>query len=235
MKNKSKLVLIISIIILLVLGLIYFLYSNSKKLPINTTSNKVLNAETNGSSELVQKEGNKLILKLDDGTEKVITDTAGEGDILPETNKTENKSKDTRIYIFDKLYEDINQYGVIVRYYVGMDKSNYYLLVNKNNGNEIYLPSEKIIISPNKQRIVSYNVDLISGFTTNGFSILNLKEGNFYKEYEYYPEDWGPSSAKWINDKELEFGKTKLNGDHDEEIAGVIKFKISNNKWTEVK
>lgn len=234
MQNKSKLVLIITILILLILGLIYFLFNNFKKSSDEIISNKVSNNEINKPIELIKKEGNKLILPLDNGTEKVILDVAGKGDIISETNTNENKSEDTRIYIFDKFYKEINYYGVIVRYYVGMDNSSFYLLINKKNGNEISLPSEKLIISPNKQRIVSYNVDLISGFTTNGFNIFNLKDGNSYKEYEYYPKDWGPSNVKWINDSELEFEKTKLNDNFEEEIAGVVKFKFIDNKWIEV-
>lgn len=233
-KYKSKLAFII-IILLLVLGLVYLLSDNFKKSSDDIILNKILNDKTNRPIELAKKERNKLILQLDNGTEKIIFDIAGEGDTLPETTTTENKSGGTRVYIFDKLYQDINCYGVYVRYYVGMDNSSYYILINKNNGNEISLPSQNIAISPNKQKIVSYNLDLIPGFTTNGFNIVNIIEGNFYKEYESYPEDWGPSNAKWINDTELEFEKTKLNDNSDEEISGVVKFKLLNDEWIEVK
>lgn len=242
MENKPKLntILLGIIIILLALGLLYFFFNNSKQLSQEKLSNKVSNNEVNKSIELANKEGNKLILQLDNGEETILQDVLGEDDVPIGTDPTENQSKDSRFYTFDKLYEDINYYGVNVGYYVGMDSSSFYLLINKKNGNQVSVVSKKIIISPDKQKIVSYNSDLVSGFTVNGFDILSRKGDNFRKEYQLEPKDWGPSNAKWINDLEVEFEKTILKGDYDEEIAGVVKYKLvtdkfGNNTWVEVK
>lgn len=235
MQNKFNVkILLIIIIILLIIGLVYLLNKTNQLSNLNIP-NKVTNNETNKPIELVKKEGNKLIFQLDNGKETILQDVLGETDITPSTGPTENHSRDSRFYKYDKLYEDINHYGVYVGYYVGMDNSSYYLLINKKNGNQVSLPSRNIVISPDKQKIVSYNLDIQSGFTVNGFSILNLRGENFYIEFELDPSGWGPSNAKWINNTELEFEKTILDDNHNEEIAGSVKFKLLNNKWTEVK
>lgn len=107
-----------------------------------------------------------------------------------------------------------------------------YLLVNKINGNQVPVASSKILISPDKQRVVSYNIDLISGFTTNGFQILNRKDDNFYIEYKSSPNiDWGPSSAKWLSNSEIEFEKTELDENYDGKITGVMRYKLITNSW----
>lgn len=230
MQNKLKLALLI-IIILLTLGLIYFFCNNFNKIAEKIRVNDFLNTETDKSTELVKKEEGKLILKLDNGTEKVILDIIGEGDVFSIIDNSKNQSEDTRIHTFDKLHEDINCYGIIVRYYIGMDYSNYYLLVNKKNGEEFTMTSTNIVISPNKKRILSYNYDLISGFTANGFDIVKFNGDNFILEYRLETIDWGPADAKWINDSELEFKRMIINDNYDEEISGVVKFKFIDDEW----
>lgn len=238
-KLKFNVLILIIVVVLLAIGLVYFL-NNSQKLNKKIVLNEVSNNEINKPVELVKKEDDKLIFQLDDGKETILQDVLGETDVYPGTGATENQSKDSRFYTFDKLYDDINHYGVNVGYYVGMDSSSFYLLINKKNGNQVSVVSKKIIISPDRRKVVSYNLDLESGFTFNGFNILNLKGDNFRKEFQLEPTDWGPSNARWINDSEVEFEKTVLKGDYNEEIIGVVRYKLvtdkfGNNTWVEVK
>jgi hypothetical protein len=217
-------------------------YEDISEKNIITTDSELENRNIKESNGLARREGDKLILKLDNGREKTIVDIVGETDVpQPKTaESTYNSSSYSHFYNYDKLYEEINYYGVYVGYYVGMSGGTSYLLVNKINGNQVPVASSKILISPDKQRVVSHNIDLISGFTTNGFQILNRKDDNFYIEYKSSPNiDWGPSSARWLSNTEIEFEKTKLDN-YDEKVTGVIRYKLNidswgNNSWIEVK
>lgn len=241
MKNKQTgFFLFIIVVAILIIGAASFYYFKyQKSLTIDKQGDDIL--MDNKQVKLVEKVGNKLILQLDNGDETILQDVLGETDIDPRMGSTENQSADSRFYTFDKLYEDINQYGVNVGYYVGMDSSSFYLLINKKNGNQVSLVSNKISISPNKHKVVSYNSDLLSGFSIHGFDIINLdEEGNFRKEYHSSPTNWGPSNVKWTNDSELEFERTVPKGDNDEEIQGVVKYKLisdkfGNDSWVEIK
>jgi len=197
---------------------------------------EVVTEQEKGSNELVRKEDRVLYLKLDNGKEKIIPDVIGEDDIYPVSGVfSYNHSSETRIYTYDKLYKDINYYGVEVESYTGQASNNFYLLVNKANGNQITLPSKKIVISPDRQRIVSYNSD-ISGFSDNGFRIFLLKEsGNIIFEYAEAPLGWGPYGVKWINNTEIQFDKYDFSKD---EVTGFVKYRLKDSfgqkTWEEV-
>lgn len=197
---------------------------------------EVVTEQEKGSNELVRKEDRVLFLKLDNGKEKIIPDIIGEDDIYPVSGVySYNNSSETRIYTYDKLYENINYYGVEVESYTGQASNIFYLLVNKANGNQITLPSKEIVISPDKQRIVSYNSD-ISGFSDNGFRISLLKDnGNMVSEFSQFLQTWGPYNARWINNTEIQFEKYDFSKD---EVTGFVKYRLKDSfgqkTWEEV-
>ncbi|MFA6273977.1 MAG: hypothetical protein WC662_02345 [Candidatus Paceibacterota bacterium] len=232
MKKIQIITLIIIVIILVGFVFIYNFYpknSNVKSIQQDVS--------------LVRKDGNNLILKLDNGQEKILTD-----DLLQENNRDNGCNA---CYDFDKLYEDINIYGINIYLYEGIR----YSLVNKNNGEEIDTISKKIIISSDKKRIVSYDLDLEMG-DTNGFEIINIENNQLKSEIKVNPlekrpqEIWGPSKITWLSDSEIEVEKSvmdyskipvnesptgvKYPDDYLQKI-GIIKYKLINGSWVEEK
>ncbi|MFA6056209.1 MAG: hypothetical protein WC769_12640 [Thermodesulfovibrionales bacterium] len=165
----------------------------------------------------------KVILKLDDGKEKVY-----------ENNYTEGWAT-FMVYDFIGYNKDINSYEISLSNY---DGGMTYLLVNKSSGDEIYLPGE-IIISPNKEKIFSY-VASESADMNNGFAIVNLKDSHFQKELEINL-NWFPVAANWASDTELEITKISSFEDfrsfNNAEVlpasASKIRYIYVNNKWIE--
>jgi len=153
----------------------------------------------------------------------------------------ENKYEDTinnpgvdpssyvRVYKFENSYKDINSYLIKIELY----NSEEYLLVNKKTGNEISIPGS-IVISPDKKNIVSFNSDLENKLSYNGFKIIKLINDD-YEEVYALETDWGPKEVKWVGNTGLEFKKTILDENYDEKITGSVRYKLINNKWTEVK
>lgn len=191
---------------------------------------------TQVSQSLVEKKDGILILKLDNGKNHIIPDVVGEDDEYPVPGvDSYNNSGLSRFYSYDKLHEDINYYGILVSYNAGNALGNYYLLVNKANGNHVTLVSSNLVKSPDKNRIVSYNQD-VSGFSTNGFTVLSRKEsGNFKIEAQVEVRGWGPFGAKWISNKEIEFQKFDFVQDR---VIGSVNYVLEEtsygyNNWVE--
>lgn len=190
---------------------------------------------TQVSQSLVEKKDGILILKLDNGKNHIIPDVVGEDDEYPVPGvDSYNNSGLSRFYSYDKLHEDINYYGITVSYNVGNALGEYYLLVNKLNGNHVNLHSKNMVISPDKNRIVSYNQSI--SFDPNGFTILvKGKNGGFKTEAEVETNDWGPEGAKWISNKEIEFKKFDFVQDR---VVGTINYVLEEspygyNNWVE--
>ncbi len=188
------------------------------------------------SQSLVEKKDGVLILRLDNGKNHIIPDVVGEDDEYPVPGvDSYNNSGLSRFYSYDKLHEDINYYGILVSYNAGNALGNYYLLVNKANGNHVTLVSSNLVKSPDKNRIVSYNQD-VSGFSTNGFTVLSRKEsGNFKIEAQVEVRGWGPFGAKWISNKEIEFQKFDFVQDR---VIGSVNYVLEEtsygyNNWVE--
>lgn len=175
---------------------------------------KIEKYQINRYKNLVTREKDKLLLKLDNGEQLTLEDIDKEG-----------RSEGVVWYSFRELLEDLNVYVIHIQYYEGGE----YMLINKNNGEKIKIVG-KVKVSPDKQRLVSYNVDLEAGYSPNGFQIIRLLNDHFIKEYELIQDEWGPSNVKWINKNELEFEKTGWqNGSL--EIIGKVNYIYKDNKW----
>jgi len=169
--------------------------------------------------DLVKRDNDKLILKLDNGSEKILKNIVGD----------DNHKEEDVNYGFDKLYNDINAYGINFQLYEGSG----YLLIDKKSGESISVGS--IVVSPNKERVLSYGLDLISGYNINGLKIIKLVDGNFIVEYDSGSEKWGSQNTKWTNDSGIEFEKIVLDDNYDEVSAGLYRLKLIDGKWVEFK
>jgi hypothetical protein len=155
----------------------------------------------------------KLILKTDNGN--IVLEDKEKGD-------------DVEHFSFRDYVKDINSYLIEIQYYEG----GAYCLINKSSGMMITIPG-LIKISPDKTRIVSYNEDLISMYTKNGFVIYRLINNSFLKEYELEIDDWGPSKADWKDNSHIEFTKTAVKDGTIQETGKMI-YEYS-GKWIEKK
>lgn len=161
---------------------------------------------------IVIRQNNRLLLKLSNRRQLILEDIDKEGE-------------GTVLYSFRELLEDLNIYVIHIQYYEG----GKYMLINKNSGEKINIVG-KIKVSPDKQRLVSYNVDLEARYCPNGFQIIRLLNDRFVKEYELIQDEWGPSNVKWISNSKLEFEKTGWQGE-SLEIIGKVNYIYKDNKW----
>jgi len=180
------------------------------------------NDSLNNSNKLVTED--KVILKLEDGKEKVYQNNHAEG------------WGNYVIYNYVDYIKEINCYEISAMNY---DGGNMYLLVNKSSGEEIWLPGKEMILSPNKEKIVSYNADYI-GDSYNGFVIVKLEDNHFQKELEIN-STWFPLAANWVNDTEIEITKIDTIKDFDyffntkviPTSASKVEYFYIDNLWAE--
>lgn len=160
--------------------------------------------------DLVKRVEGKLMLKIETGNEIEL--------------ENKDKGADGVWFTFRDFMENINAYLVEVHYYEG----GRYALISKTSGMMVGVPG-KINVSPDHQRFISFNLDLESQFTPNGFVIYSIKNGIFLKELEMYPDDWGPSNINWINGNQIQIEKTEWkNGAL--EVSRVITYEY-NKEW----
>ncbi|MEW6621105.1 MAG: hypothetical protein AB1422_17530 [bacterium] len=168
--------------------------------------------QLNRYKNFVIRQSDRLLLKLDNGGQLTLEDIDKEGN-------------ETELYTFRELLENLNIYVIQIHYYEGGE----YMLINKNSGEKIKIVG-KIKVSPDKQRLVSYNVDLEAHYCPNGFQIIRLLNDHFVEEYQLIIDEWGPSNVKWISNTKLEFEKIGWQ-DAGLKIIGKVRYIYRNNKW----
>ncbi len=163
-------------------------------------------------SHLIKRNNDNLILTIENNADVIFIDKEFDDGVIR--------------YSFRDYIKEINSYIVHIQYFEG----NAYCLINKNSGETIIIPG-LLKISPDKSRLVSYNVDLVAEYTVNGFVIYRLTNTSFIKEFELIIEidEWGPSNAEWIDNNQIEFEKTVLN-DTSEIVAGKVIYEFK-GKW----
>lgn len=165
----------------------------------------------------VNREGETLHLKLDNGK---TTDL-----------KDRHTNDDNSIaFSFIKYIEEINAYLVSVQYYEGGS----YLLIGKTSGDQTGIIGGNIAVSPDRQRVVIWNMDLEAGYTPNGFQVILVVFNRFSVEYEQIQDQWGPANARWISDTELELQKAEWNDEGELKPSGKIFF-INDGQWVQKK
>ncbi len=160
-------------------------------------SQKIEEYQLKRFNKIVKRDNDQLIITIDKSDNLIFKDADKETD-------------DGKWYTFRDYFKDINSYLITIQHYEGLS----YVLIHKITGNSIDIPG-LIQISPDKKRIISYNVDLEAGYSDNGFVIYQIKNGSFIKEYELYPDDWGPSKINWIDNKNVEIEKTIIQNDNN--------------------
>lgn len=164
--------------------------------------------------DLVKRENKNLLLKTTNGKDVVLKNTDNPED-----------AENYATYFFEDYLKSIDAYLVMIQYYEGEE----YCLISKKTGEQIIVPGQ-ILLSPDKKRFISYNMDLEAGYSPNGFAIYLIKDNTFENEFELYSEEWGPSKVKWINNNEIEIERTVWS---DNELIkdGNARCLFENSEW----
>ena len=98
-------------------------------------------------------------------------------------------------HTFEHLFNKFGFYSIRVQWGEG----NGYKLVNNKNGKVIRILGRPYF-SPNGKYILSVNSDLEADYSENGFELFENNESVLKKVILFEPKNWGPFSAKWIDD-----------------------------------
>jgi hypothetical protein len=130
----------------------------------------------------VKRKGDTLFFNLKNGKKATFVNTKGET---------------LSNYFYLGRVKELNQY--LVKGAFDEWSTNY--LVNDLTGDttEICGAPE---ISPDNKFVMAVNADLVAGFNFNGFDLLKIEKGSLKKIGRRELSAWGPSSVKWISDKE---------------------------------
>jgi hypothetical protein len=135
----------------------------------------------------VKRQGDKLVIRLDNGKERILTNNLG-GD---EENFLD--------YTYTGNYPSIKRKGFHLSYYEGSG----FALVNTQNGDSMITWSAPAI-SPDKKYMITASMDLVAAFDPNGFELYSIGNNNEIKKLgEVTLEKWGPGLVQWINNKTL--------------------------------
>jgi len=81
-------------------------------------------------------------------------------------------------------------------------EGNGYKIINAKTGKQTSIIGAPYF-SKNGKYIISINMDLIAGYSPNGFEFLEIRKDSLLKLGSYHPVQWGPYNAKWINNNEV--------------------------------
>jgi hypothetical protein len=132
---------------------------------------------------LVRKDSTRLFLKLDTGEWKLI-----------ELSTIADEYENT----LDNFYENENLYLVRTQWGEG----NGYKLVDKKDGIIIDTFGEPYF-SKDGKFIISVNVDLVAGYTENGFEFFDRTNNKIETIGKFNPNNWGPEWGKYISDNKF--------------------------------
>jgi len=133
--------------------------------------------------EIAKRDSSGLHVKLINGEWKVLT-------LDPLTDESDNT--------LEHFFKKHGFYNIRVQWGEG----NGYKLVNYKNGIVTKLKG-KPFFSPNGKYIITVNADIDAGYSYNGIQLFENKNGDIKEIGNYEPTDWGPLSAKWIDNNKL--------------------------------
>lgn len=141
-------------------------------------------------------------------------------------------------YEFEGYDPDTGFYLISVSYSEGND----YLLVSSKDGSQFHIPGPPIM-SPDKKWLVSIMLDLDVQYNLNVIEVSRIVGGKIdnYRRVEprqtsvnIEPEEWGPSSAVWIDSGTIRVERSVLRRiEHDNVLAPIdpLIFRLEADKW----
>lgn len=137
-------------------------------------------------SALVKRSGDTLTFKIANGKKVTLADNKN-------TDGDEYADYDYMGYL-----TDIKHFVVFGAFYEWYN----YLLISEKTGDTILLRGEPVL-SPDKKLLVSGNLDLVAGFTENGFELYSVENATLKLIGKKELSSWGPQELKWKNNTEL--------------------------------
>ncbi|MFY0252381.1 hypothetical protein ACDQ55_00355 [Chitinophaga sp. 30R24] len=160
-------------------------------------------ADVLAKDSLVKREGNKLVIQLQNGKQRIMTNNNSDGD-------------DYIGYTYAANYPAIKRKGFFVAYYEG----NGYELINALDGDSMMTWSAPSI-SPDKKYMVTASMDLVAAFDPNGFQLFSINNNEIKQIGEANLDDWGPGMVQWINNKTILSEYITINDDGNTQIRYV--------------
>lgn len=118
----------------------------------------------------------------------------------------------TVFFSYRDFYGDVGFYLLEAVYYEGGN----FVLVSAKDGALTHILGEPVF-SADRSRFLSVSMDLEAGYSPTALQVWRVDEAGLVKEYEYYPEAWGPSDPEWVTDGEVAFTRNVLTFD-DEDV-----------------
>ncbi len=137
-------------------------------------------------ANMVHRNGDTLFLKKTDGTYVQLINNFAEFD------------DSFAVYSYRYYLDDLDYYVV----YAGFWEWYNYLIINPTTGKIIYTCGPPVV-SPDLKNIMTYNEDLLAGFTFNGFELYTVEKDSLRLTGTKELTDWGPESMKWIRNDEI--------------------------------
>ncbi len=167
----------------------------------NNSHRKALDIENyllKSNNQFAKKDSLGLHLKMKDGEWKLIS---------------VNFNKEEADNTFEHYFQEFGFYSVRTQWSEG----NGYKLINDTVG-EVYNLFGRPYFSENGQYVISVNVDIEAGYSSNGFQLFQNINGKLTNLGVFEPDGWGPYSAKWIDNstvilknETVEFKDGKMN------------------------
>lgn len=116
-------------------------------------------------------------------------------------------------------------------------ENNGFIVVNKTNGSQVFLPDLKYQVTKNGKFIASFQSDIINEMEESGVYIYSLSEAGLKQVFKQKTftngKGWGPSAIVWNDDKTLEIDKEVIANLENEETkpAGKTWLQLSDEKW----
>jgi len=161
-------------------------------------------------SDWVRREAETLHLIIENGEDLSFT-----------TNPSQSPSDAVR-YHLTNYYPKIDAYRVNVGYYEGGTNK----LINRKSGNTVEVDGE-ILVSPDKNRFVAYNMDMHTTYFFNGFKMFKVTDNTYKLEHKERLR-WGPDNPRWLSNNKIEFDKISEPG--KEPVEKVV-YNLTNGEW----
>lgn len=136
-----------------------------------------------------------------------------------------NDSTEEYGFAFEKTLVDGKYYLFRVQWFEG----NNYLLLDADNGSKTYCIG-KVIESPGKQFLVSYNCDIDAHYSGNGLQLFSYNKESGLKEIWSHDNNQGVEKLKWISENAFVVFNIEYKGGNNEIILFRHK-KVTINKF----
>lgn len=140
----------------------------------------------------VRRSGDSLVIEVDGAAPIVLVDSLDEHEVGVR-------------YSYHGAHPRFGWHLVHVQEYEG----DGWLLIHPRTKAEFPLDARPVY-APGMRRFATASWDLEAGYNANALRILSLDADSTWIEWEIEPDDWGPSSPRWVSNNALHFTKHVL-------------------------